>query len=78
MATLVSALQTEFTPAAGDFIAQSTGGVASLLRKGSSGAAWAACPGGDIDGSVNVSNPVAGTVYKFDRLHGNPVVQADQ
>ena len=76
MATLVSALQTEFTPAAGDFIAQSTGGIASLLRKNSSGAGFAAV--GQIDGAMIVSNPVAGAVYKFDTRSGTPVVQADQ
>ena len=76
MATLVSALQTEFTPAAGDFIAQSTGGISSLLRKNSAGASFAAV--GEIDGAAIVANPVSGAVYKFDIRSGAPVVQADQ
>jgi hypothetical protein len=76
MATLVSALQTEFTPAAGDFIAQSTGGTAQLMRKNSSGAGFAGV--GLIDGAMIVSNPVAGAVYKFDTRSGSPSVQADQ
>lgn len=37
MASLVSALDTEFTPAVGDFNVQVSTGVASLLRKNSSG-----------------------------------------
>lgn len=76
MATLVSALETEFTPAAGEFIAQATGGQASLMRKNTSGAGFAAV--GIIDTAVVVSNPVGGAVYKFVKHYGSPVVQADQ
>lgn len=76
MATLVSALDTEFTPAVGDFIAQSTGGQASLLRKNSAGAAFADV--GIVSEAMIVDNPVAGAVYKFKRFDGAPVVQADQ
>ena len=77
MATLVSALDTEFTPAAGDFIVQATGGQALLQRKNSSGAAFA--PVGTIDkAGVIVSNPIAGAVYKLTATIGTPTVQADQ
>lgn len=77
MATLVSALNTEFTPAVGDFIAQATAGQALLMRKNSSGAAFA--PVGLIDkAAVIVSNPIAGAVYQFLSANGSPVVQADQ
>lgn len=77
MATLTSALDTEFTPAAGDFIAQVTNGYASLARKNSSGAAFASV-GAPITGAVNVDNPIAGAVYKFVSYQGAPAVQADQ
>jgi hypothetical protein len=76
MATLVSALNTEFTPEVGSFIAQTTGGEASLLRKNSAGAAFAAV--GVIEDAVIVDNPVAGAVYKFSASFGAPIVQADQ
>ena len=75
MATLTAALDTDFTPAAGDFIAQATGGTANLLRKNSSGAQFA--PVGPINGAVTVDNPVAGAVYKFSAPTG-VTVQADQ
>lgn len=75
MATLTTALNAEFTPAAGDFIAQATGGTANLLRKNSSGAQFA--PVGQINGAVNVDNPIAGAVYKFSAPEG-VTVQADQ
>ncbi len=78
MASLVSALNTEFTPAAGDFIAQATGGAAILQRKDSSGVAFADV--GLVDQAVIVSNPVAGAVFKFITAltYGTPTVQADQ
>lgn len=76
MATLVSALQTEFTPAAGDFIVQSTGGRSALMRKNTSGAGFASV--GLVSEAVIVSNPVAAAVYKFVAFDGAPVVQADQ
>jgi hypothetical protein len=76
MATIASALDTEFTPAAGDFIVQCTNGTASLMRKNSSGAAFASI--GSVSEAVNVDNPVAGAVYKFRRETGSPAVQADQ
>lgn len=76
MATLVSALNTEFTPAVGDFIVQSTNGRAALMRKNVSGAGFAAV--GVISEAVIVSNPVAAAVYKMMAHEGTPVVQADQ
>lgn len=80
MATLTSALDTDFTPAAGDFIAQATGGSVQLLRKNSSGAAFALVGLIGIGtGAVIVSNPVAGAVYRFSTTGGQVVaVQADQ
>lgn len=78
MATLTTALNTAFTPAAGDFIAQATDARAVLQRKNTAGAAWADV--GVIDGSVIVSNPIAGAQYQFKALLANttPTVQADQ
>ena len=76
MASLVSALETEFTPAVGDFIISVTGGPATLLRKNSSGTAFAVVETG-ITGAKVCSNPITGAVYKFQ----SPVaatVQADQ
>ena len=77
MATIASAVETEFTPAAGDFIAQVTGQPAALMRKNSAGASFV--PVAAIDNqAIVVSNPVAGAVYKF-VASGRPVtVQADQ
>ena len=77
MATLSTALNTDFTPAVGDFIAQSWGGTATLTRKNSSGAAAVNC--GVINGAVIVSNPIAGAVYQFTtEAPGKVTVQADQ
>jgi hypothetical protein len=78
MATLVSALDVEFTPpAAAPFNVQATGGNASLLRKNTAGAAWALITS-TLNGSAIVDNPVAGAVYKFTATGGAPIVQADQ
>lgn len=77
MATLVSALTTEFTPAAGDFVAQASGGAAQLQRKQTGGAAFVGIGLIHNDGVI-VSNPVAGAVYKFVAVIGTPTVQADQ
>lgn len=78
MATLTSALDTDFTPAVGDFIAQATGGFAQLLRKNTAGAAWAVAAG-NLNGAVIVSNPVTGAVYRFTNSGSTtPIVQADQ
>lgn len=68
---------TEFTPAAGDFIIQATNGKISLVRKNASGANFASV--GSIDGvAVIIDNPVAGAVYKWRRDGGDPSVRADQ
>ncbi len=76
MATIASALNTAFTPAASDFIAQVSGGSAVLRRRGTSGAAWTDC-GTITNGSVIVSNPVTGASYMFVSSE-NVTVQADQ
>jgi hypothetical protein len=76
MASLVSALETEFTPAVGDFIISVTGVPATLLRKNSSGTAFAVVEAG-IVGAKICSNPIAAAVYKF-QAHGAATVQADQ
>lgn len=77
MATLTTALNTAFTPAAGDFIVQATGAPAILERRNTSGAAWAGV--GTIVGGQIISNPIAGAQYQFrDAGQGTPVVQADQ
>lgn len=75
MATLVSAIDTDFTPAVGDFIAQASGAPATLLRKNSSGAAFVTV--GAVSGNACiVSNPIAGAVYRF--VGAGATVQADQ
>lgn len=77
MATLTTALNTEFTPAVGPFNVQATGGPAILWRKNASGAAFATV--GMIDGAARCDNEIAGAVYKLtDALTGNSVVRADQ
>ena len=77
MTTLVSALDTEFTPAVGDFNVQVTGGMATLLRKNTSGSAFAQVQS-VISGAAVCSNPIAGAVYKFSSLSSATVVQAEQ
>lgn len=77
MATLASAVETEFTPAVGDFNVQVTGGVVTLLRKNTSGAAFSAVQPA-FSGAFICGNPVAGAVYKFAVTSGTPTVQADQ
>jgi len=84
MAALTTALDTEFTPAVGDFTVQCTAGLARLERKNASAAAWAT-RGGDLEAGdfKVVSNPVAGAVYRFTARapYGatvTPVVRADQ
>ena len=77
MASIASAIDTTFTPAASDFLAQVTGGTANLMRRNSSGEAWAL-----VDAITNravvVSNPVAGAQYQFTAVSPAPVVRADQ
>lgn len=73
-------LDTEFTPAAGDFIAQVSGNsAANLLRKDVSGAAFVLV--GTIMGEAKViSNPVGGAIYKWTAVYpaSAPTVRADQ
>ena len=78
MATLTTSLDSAFTPAAGDFVVQATGGTVALERRNTSGAAWVEV--GRITGNAApiVSNPVAGVQYRFVSVSGSPVVQADQ
>lgn len=77
MAILVSALDTDFTPAVGDFNVQATGGLATLLRKDSAGAAFAPVPG-LIAGGMVCSNPIAGAVFRLSSPTSATVVQVDQ
>lgn len=77
MASLVSAVDTEFTPAAGDFIISVTGGSATLLRKNAAANVFSAV-GSGITGALVCSNPIAGAVYKFQSDKSSVVVQADQ
>lgn len=67
---------TEFTPAAGDFIASATDR-ATLMRKNNSGAAW--CVAGRLKNeAVIVKNPVDTAVYKWEQGDGTCAVSADQ
>lgn len=78
MTTLVSALNTVFTPGTGNFNVQATGGNAQLERRNTSGAAWAVV-GPVIAGyAYVVDNSVGSTDYRLTPLSGTPVVQADQ
>lgn len=77
MATLVSALDTEFTPAVGDFNVQVSAGTATLLRKNTSGSPFGVVQS-VVSGAFICSNPIAGAVYKFTSPASTTVVQADQ
>ena len=78
MATIASALNTPFTPAAGPFIAQVSGGRALLQRRNTAGAAWTNVGEIGADAAPMIENPVAGADYRFITASGTPVVQADQ
>jgi hypothetical protein len=92
MATISTSLNTAFTPGAGDFIVQVTGGAVQLQRRNTSGAAWANVPsplnytmlGTSTASPLNdssawtVANPVAGAQYRAVAVTGTPVFQADQ
>jgi hypothetical protein len=78
MATIASAVNTVFTPAAGDFIVQCATGVASIQRRSSAGAAWTNVGVLTGNDSPIISNPVSGAQYQFTVISGTPVVQADQ
>lgn len=78
MATLVSAVNTTFTPAVGTFNIQCTGGDARLDRRNTAGSAWAIV-GNVLNGqSFVVDNPVGNAQYQFVTLSGSPTVQAEQ
>lgn len=78
MPTLTSSLNTVFTPAAGTFIVQCTGGIVQLERRGTSSAAWAILGPLKSGEANNVDNPTALADYRFTGIAGTPVVQADQ
>lgn len=77
MASLVAAVDTEFTPAVGDFNISVTTMPATLMRKNSAGTAFAVVEN-LFSGAKICSNPVAGAVYKFTSPYNTAVVQADQ
>lgn len=79
MATIATALNTPFTPAAGDFIVQCSAGIAEVQRSNDVDAPWVSV--GIITGNQApiISNPVAGARYQFVQVGSvTPVVQADQ
>jgi hypothetical protein len=78
MATIASALDTVFTPAASDFTVQSLGGHMVLRRRSTSSAPWVDM--GEIYGSgvLIVANPVAGAQFMLVAVSGTPTAQADQ
>lgn len=83
MALLTSALETEFTPAVGDFNVQCTVGLARLERKNATGAAWAVVGDLEAGDAKIVSNPIADAIYQFVAHEpfgdtATPVVRADQ
>ena len=79
MANLTTALNTSFTPAAGDFIAQASGGLVWLQRRNTSSSVWVNIqPNVDALGAATVSNPVAGADYQFVSQYPNAIVSADQ
>lgn len=79
MATLTTAFDTSFTPAAGDFIVQATGAPVALKRRNTAGAAWAWVATINNQ-AVIVDNPIAGAEFMFARedLSVLAAVQADQ
>jgi hypothetical protein len=77
MATLTTAVNTTFTPAAGDFIVQVAAGDVQLERRNTSSAPWVPV-GPKLTGAWIVSNPVAAADYRFTTTSQNATVQADQ
>lgn len=78
MTTIATAVDTPFTPAAGDFIVQCSTGVVALERSNDNDAPFVLV--GYVSGNEApiVSNPIAGARYRFVTISGTPVVQADQ
>ena len=76
MATIASALNTEFTPAAGDFDVQALGGAAELHRKQPGAAGFVRI--GTLHNEGGFVTNRTGNVYKFVPVIGTPTVQADQ
>jgi hypothetical protein len=77
MASLVTALDTTFTPAAGDFIVQVTKGEANLVRQNAAGLDFVLVGPCAQGAALIVSNPIAGAIYKFVSSN-NATVRADQ
>lgn len=76
-----NAVNTPFTPAAGDFIVQVTGaGQIQLMRRNTSGDTFV--PADMLNaGAYVVANPVAGAQYQFQAAPGassSPTFRADQ
>ena len=79
MAQISSALDTDFTPAIGDFICDVGGGTVMLLRRSAAGAPLRQCGQIGPGQGVVVSNPVAGAVYQATAMFGSsPTFRADQ
>lgn len=79
MATLTSTLDTDFTPAAGDFIISVKDGPINFTRQNSAGAPRVSLGFIANDAKI-VSNPVAGAIYRFSSVAWatTATVQADQ
>ena len=77
MASLVNSLNTEFTPAVGQFSVQSVGGYSYLWRKNDASAVFTPVENPRFIGGVVVDNPTAGSVYKI-LSDQNVTVEADQ
>ena len=76
MAALTTTANADFTPAVGDFLAQSTGAPADLVRKNATGAAFAFVGRVEAGAAVIVSNPIAGAIYQLQAT--GATVRADQ
>jgi len=78
MPVICSAVDTTFSPAAGPFLAQVTGGGSAILwRRSDATAEWAVAERLPQNRSVDVPNPVAGAQYRFEAI-GDVVVRAHQ
>ena len=71
-------LDTDFTPVVGAFIVEVSGEYAvKLLRKNTSGAGYSSVGYIPSETAMNVDNPVAGAVYRFQSI-GPAITRADQ